>query len=43
MLETHPMLLGTYPIITSPWPGLWQVYTQYGCLRKGDVEYGTGR
>ena len=28
MLETHPLLHGTYPIITLPWPGLWQVHTQ---------------
>ena len=30
VLETHPLLRGTYPIITSPWPGLWQVHTHYG-------------
>ena len=30
MLETHPLLHRTYPIITSPWPGLWQVHTHYG-------------
>ena len=30
MLETHPLLPGTYPIITSPWPGLWQFQTHYG-------------
>ena len=29
MLETHPLLYQTYPIITSPWPGLWQVYTHF--------------
>ena len=27
MLETHLLLHGTYPIITSLWPGLWQVHT----------------
>ena len=30
MLQTHPLLQGTYPISTSPWPGLWQVHTHYG-------------
>ena len=30
MLETHPMLHRTYPIIISSWPGLWQVHTHYG-------------
>ena len=29
MLETHPLLHGTYPFITSPWPGLWQVHKNY--------------
>ena len=32
MLETHPLLHGTYPIIISPWPGLWRVYTHFGIL-----------
>ena len=30
MLETHPLLHRTYPIIDSPLPGLWQVHTHYG-------------
>ena len=30
MLETHPLLHRTYPIITPPWPGMWQVHTYYG-------------
>ena len=29
-VKTHPLLNGTYPILTSPWPGLWQVHTHYG-------------
>ena len=37
LLETHPPLLrGTYPIITSPWPGLAGSHTlghsTYKCL-----------
>ena len=27
MLDTPSLLHGTYPIISSPWPGLWQVLT----------------
>ena len=30
LLETHPLLRGTYPIITSPWPGLAGSHTHYG-------------
>ena len=30
MLETQPLLQGTYPIIASLWPGLWRVHTHYG-------------
>ena len=30
MQGTHPLLHQTYPIITSPWPGLWQAQTHYG-------------
>ena len=30
MLETNPLLHRTSPIITSPWPGLWQVHAHYG-------------
>ena len=30
MLETPPLLNGTYLIIASPWPGLWHIHTQYG-------------
>ena len=30
MIETHPLLHGTYLIITLPWPELWQVHIHYG-------------
>ena len=29
-LEIHSLLQGTYPIITSPRPGSWPVYTHFG-------------
>ena len=29
-VKTHPLLNWTYPILTSPWPRLWQVHTHYG-------------
>jgi len=36
LLETHALLRGTYPIITSPWPGLAGSHTlwhsTYKCL-----------
>ena len=37
MLETHPLLHGNNLIITSPWPGLWQVHTHY-CIPRVDAD-----
>ena len=35
MLEIQP-LLETYPIDTSPWPGLWQVLIKNGITHASD-------
>ena len=30
ILERHRLLHRTFPIITSPWPGLWQIHINHG-------------
>ena len=47
VLETHPLLHETYPIITSPWPGLAGSHTlwhsTYKCLSTGYQQVGVWR
>ena len=47
LLETHALLRGTYPIITSPWPGLAGSHTlwhsTYKCLSTTYLQVGVWR